>query len=152
LAHLLLDEQPDEAIGLYQQVLQIDALRLGVWEFVAEAYEVKAKASADQTSKDAFLESAIDAYRNELALSPVTPQYTALTGDTANNAHVHWALAEIYEELGDAANQVTELNAYLAATKWHSDTYPWRIKLAQARLAELASGHAVAHKPVQRAK
>lgn len=139
LAHLMLDESPDVAIGLYQQVLQIDPLRLGVNAFIGEAYEVKAAAAADQTSKTSFLKSAIAAYNAELALSPVTASYTALTGDKANNAHVHWSLEEIYLEMGDTANQAIQLQAYLDATQWHSDTFPWRIQLAKTRLAKLQS-------------
>jgi len=152
LAHLIIEDEPDVAIGLYQQVLQIDALRLGVNALIGEAYEVKAKAATDETSKTAFLRSAIAAYQAELALSPVTTTYTALTGDTANNAHVHWSLSEIYADLGDTKNQAAELNLYLAATKWHSDTYAWRIQLAKARLASLAAGHAATHRPVERTK
>jgi hypothetical protein len=138
LATLMKDSNPDVAIGLWQQVLQIDALRLGVNAYIGEAYEIKAAAALDSTSKAAFLQSAIAAYKAELALSPVTASYTALTGDKANNSHVHWSLAGIYAELGDTANQATELQAYLDASQWHSDTYPWRIQLAKARLAKLA--------------
>jgi tetratricopeptide (TPR) repeat protein len=138
LAHLLMEDQPDVAIGLLEEVLQIDALRLGVNAFIGEAYEIQAKKAADEKSKEAFLEKAIGAYEAELVLSPVTPEYTALTGDKANNAHVHWSLAEIYSELGDKANQAHELQAYLDATQWHSDTYAWRVPLAKARLAKLA--------------
>lgn len=152
LAHLVIEEQPDEAINLYQEVLKIDSLRLGVNELIGEAYEVKAKAATDEASKTAFFMSAIAAYQAELALSPVTTQYTALTGDTANNAHVHWSLSEIYADLGDTKNQAAELNLYLAATKWHSDTYAWHIQLAKARLAALGAGHATTHHPVDRAK
>jgi hypothetical protein len=137
LAHLLIDDQPDVAIGLYQEVLQIDALRLGVNAFIGEAWEIKAAKAADEQSKEAFLQNAITAYSAEMALSPVTPGYTALTGDKANNAHVHWSLAGIYAELGDKARQAAELQAYLDATQWHSDTYAWRITLAKTRLAKL---------------
>jgi len=137
LAHLLIEDQPDVAINLYQQVLQIDALRLGVNAFIGEAYEIQAKKAADVKSKDAFFEKAIEAYQAELDLSPVTAQYTALTADKANNAHVHWSLAEIYAELGEKDKQAIELQAYLDATQWHSDTYAWRIQLAKARLAKL---------------
>jgi len=104
---------------------------------LGEAYEIKAKKAADEGSKEAFLEKAIEAFDAELALSPVTEEYTALTGDKANNAHVHWALAEIYAELGNPAKQAEELHLYLDATQWHSDTYAWRIPLAKARLAGL---------------
>jgi hypothetical protein len=151
LAHLVVNDTPDVAIDLYQQVLAIDALRLGVNAFIGEAYEVKAKKATDEASRNSFLQSAISAYQAELALSPVTPAYTALTADKANNAHVHWALAEIYAELGDAANQAAELQSYLDATQWHSDTYAWRIQLAQSRLAKL-SGQTTGHRPVGRAK
>ena len=147
LAHLLVETQPDQAISLYQQVLQIDPLRLGVSEFIGEAYENKAAAATDTTSQKAFLQSAITAYQAELALSPVTATYTALTGDLANNAHVHWSLSEIYSELGDSADQATELQAYLNATQWHSDTYPWRIQLAKSRLAKLKAGGTAAARP-----
>jgi hypothetical protein len=151
LAHLVVNDTPDVAIDLYQQVLAIDALRLGVNAFIGEAYEVKANNAADQASKQSFLQSAIAAYKAELALSPVTPAYTALTGDNANNAHVHWALSEIYAAMGDSANQATELQSYLDATQWHSDTYAWRIQLAQARLAKL-TGQNTGRRPVVRAK
>lgn len=139
LAHLLIEDQPDVSIGLYKEVLQIDALRLGINALVGEAYEIKAQKAADAQSKEAFLESAVQAYEAELALSPVTPQYTALTADKANNAHVHWSLAAIYAETGEKDKQAAELQAYLDATQWHSDTYAWRIQLAKARLAKL--GH-----------
>jgi hypothetical protein len=152
LAHLMLETSPDVAIGLYQQVLQIDALRLGVNAFIGEAYDVKAAGAADAVSQAAFLKSAIAAYQAELTLSPVTAQYTALTADKANNAHVHWALAADYALLGDTVNQAAELQAYLDATQWHSDTYAWHIQLAKARLAKLNAVHDITHKPVDRAK
>jgi tetratricopeptide (TPR) repeat protein len=138
LGNLLMQTNPSQAIALFQQVLQIDALRLGVNEYIGEAYEVEAAAATSPPAQTALLQSAIAAYQAELALSPVTATYTSLTGDTANNAHVHWSLAGIYAELGDTADQITQLQAYLAATQWHSDTYPWRIQLAKARLAKLA--------------
>jgi tetratricopeptide (TPR) repeat protein len=137
LANLIIEDDPDGAIQLFQEVLQIDALRLGVNSFIGEAYEVKAKNAGDAASKDAFLEKALDAYNAELAVSPVTAQYTALTGDKANNAHAHWAMAEIYRELGDTKEEADQLQAYLDATQWHSDTYVWRIQLAKVRLAKL---------------
>jgi hypothetical protein len=83
------------------------------------------------------LQQSVAAYQAELALSPVTPQSIALTGDLANNAHVHWSLAHVYEQLGDLPDQASELNLYLQATQWHSDTYAWRIQLAKTRLANI---------------
>ena len=82
----------------------------------------------------------------------MTAQYTALTGDKANNAHVHWSLARIYGELGDIDSQAAELQAYLDATQWHSDTYAWRIPLAKERLAKLKAALRVLHAPVDQAK
>lgn len=139
LAYLMIESNPNMAISLYQQVLQIDALRLGINSFIGEAYENLAAAAPDQPTKTANLQSAIAAYNAELALSPVTASYTALTGDKNNNAHVHWSLEEIYLEMGDTANQAIQLQAYLDATQWHSDTFPWRIQLAKTRLAKLQS-------------
>lgn len=136
LAHLVIRNTPEVAIGLYEEVLQIDALRLGVHALIGEAWEIQAKKAADEVSRRAFLEKSIEAYQAELALSPVTAEYTALTGDKANNAHVHWPLSEIYAQLGNPVKQAEELQAYLDATQWHSDTYAWRIPLARARLAK----------------
>ena len=82
--------------------------------------------------------SAIAAYQAELALSPVTPQSTALTGDQANNSKVHWELAQVYEALGQNSLAVNELQSYLLATQWHSDVYPWRIALARNQIQTLA--------------
>lgn len=149
LAYLMLETNPDVAIGLYQQVLQIDPLRLGVNGFIGEAYDVKAAAATDAMSQTSSLNSAIAAYQAELALSPVNAQYTALTADKANNAHVHWALAADYAQLGDLPHQADELRAYLDATQWHSDTYAWHIQLAQVRLAKLNS---LLRRPGDRAK
>jgi hypothetical protein len=86
-------------------------------------------------------------------MNPVTPQYTALTGDQANNAHVHWSLADVYQKLGRDADAVAELKLYLLATQWHSDVYPWRIMLAKAKLAKLGNviddSRQSAHQPVK---
>jgi tetratricopeptide (TPR) repeat protein len=135
LAGLLIPTQPQQAIALYQQVLAIDPLRLGVNAAIAGVYVGMAQAATDATQVPGLYQSAITAYQAELALSPVTPLETQLTTDTANNAHVHWALAEIYRTLNQPANEMSELSLYLQATKWHSDTYPWRITLAQNRIA-----------------
>jgi tetratricopeptide (TPR) repeat protein len=135
LAGLLRDTQPQQAIELYQEALAIDPLRLGVNAAIGESYVTAAKLATDATQVPGLYQNAIAAYKAELALSPVTPLETQLTTDTANNAHVHWSLAEIYETIKEPANQATELNLYLQATKWHSDTYPWRISLAQKKLA-----------------
>lgn len=136
LAGLLRASQPQQAIDLYQQVIAIDPLRLGVNSAIAESYTTMAMAATDPAQVSSLYQSAISAYKAELAVSPVTPLETQLTTDTANNAHVHWELAEIYETIQDPADETTELNLYLQATKWHSDTYPWRITLAQKRLAK----------------
>jgi tetratricopeptide (TPR) repeat protein len=126
LANLLKSTDPDAAVKLLNEVLQIDPLRLGVNALLGEVY-------TNMGSSDL----ALQAYKAELALSPVTVLSTTLTGDEANNAHVHWALAGLYGQLGQPGDEVNELDLYLKATKWHSDTYPWRIQLARSRLERL---------------
>ena len=137
LANLIYQDQPDEALHLLQQVMQIDPLRLRVQALIGETYTTMARNSNDPGEQQQLLRQAVAAYQAELALSPVTELSKKLTGDEANNAHVHWALAEVYDKLGQPADEATELGLYLQATKWHSDTYPWRIQLAQRRLQKL---------------
>ncbi len=134
LAGLLREEAPLEAIGFYQEALAIDPLRLGVHAAIAEAYVTMAGQATDASQVPALYQQAITEWKAELALSPVTPLQVQVTGDEANNAHVHWSMAEIYEKLGQPPDQMKELDLYLKATKWHSDTYPWRIKLAQKKM------------------
>ena len=64
--------------------------------YIGDVYVQLAGSAADQLSKIAFLDQAIAAYKAELLLCPVTPATIALTGDKANNEHVHWSLSEIY--------------------------------------------------------
>jgi tetratricopeptide (TPR) repeat protein len=136
LGYLLLRDAPDTAVSLFREVLQIDPQRLEVNALIGEAYSLSAeRASGDERPN--LYGQAIGAYRAELALSPVTEQTIALTGDEANNAHTHWALAGIYEKLEDAADAIAEYELYLKATKWHSDVYPWRIPLAQKKIDKL---------------
>jgi tetratricopeptide (TPR) repeat protein len=137
LGHLIKANQPTVAIDLFQQVLQIDPLRLGVNAYIGDVYVAMAQSAADRPSMVSFYNQAIAAYKAELLLSPVTPATTALSGDKANNEHVHWSLSEVYAALDDTANQAIELQAYLDASQWHSDTYAWHIQLAKARLAKL---------------
>jgi tetratricopeptide (TPR) repeat protein len=141
LAHLLQETNPDQAVSLLKEVTQIDPLRLDVNALIGETYVTKAKQETDPTAQQNDYTQAISFLQAELALSPVTSVVTAQTGDTANNAHVHWDLAEIYETLGNAALEKQELNLYLAATQWHSDTYPWRITLAKQKLTTLQARH-----------
>jgi tetratricopeptide (TPR) repeat protein len=135
LAGLLRVTQPLQAVELYQEVLTIDPLHLGVNAAIGETYITAAQTATDATQVPGLYQNAIAAFKAELALSPVTPLETQLTTDTANNAHVHWDLSEVYLAINDSADEVSELNLYLQATKWHSDTYPWRITLAQKRIA-----------------
>jgi tetratricopeptide (TPR) repeat protein len=137
LANLLKITNPSDAIGLFQQVLQIDPLRLGVNALLGETYAGLADQAADPDLQQAYRASAVASYQAELALSPVTELSKKLTGDEANNAHVHWALADLYQKNGDLATAAGELDLYLKATKWHSDTYPWRIDLARKRIERL---------------
>jgi tetratricopeptide (TPR) repeat protein len=127
LANLLRKDEPKEAIGLMREVLQIDPLRLGVNALLGDTLAGMGQPQAS-----------VAAYQAELALSPVTELSRKVTGDEANNAHVHWSLAGVYRNLGQSADEMRELDLYLKATQWHSDTYPWRIGLARARLEKLA--------------
>ncbi len=136
LGYLLSQTSPQQAISLYKEVLNIDPLRLGVNQMMGDAYQVLATQATTPSAQTTALNSAVMAYQAELALSPVTPISIAKTGDLANNAHTHWALAQVYHALGDA-HEACELQSYLQATQWHSDTYVWRIQLAKNRLAKL---------------
>jgi tetratricopeptide (TPR) repeat protein len=153
LAGLLKESNPLQAISLYQQVQAIDPLRLGVRAAIAETYADMAATETVAANATADYNNAIAQYQAELALSPVTAFSTALTGDLANNAHVHWALAQIYRTIG-SSQEASELNLYLQATQWHSDTYPWRIALAKARLSALGVTPAIkdVHRGVSSAK
>jgi hypothetical protein len=137
LAGLLADQDPTQAISLYTEVLKIDPLRLDVHAHIAEIYEAMAAKASKPTDVQSLLQKAIGEYQAELALSPVTQLETQLTADTANNAHVHWALGTIYGELNQPPDQLRELRFYVCATQWHSDVYPWRTVLASSRIANL---------------
>ena len=108
LAGLLRNSDPQQAIGLYQQVLNIDPLRLGVNGAIGETYKSWAEATSDPVKKQGLYQNAIAAFQAELALSPVTALETQLTTDTANNAHVHWSLAEMYRALNDPMHEANE--------------------------------------------
>lgn len=138
LGFLLRETNPGTAIQLFQEVLKIDPQRLGVNTLIAETYVIEAQqaSAGSQTQQQAYA-NAVSEYQAELALSPVTPQYTALTADTANNSKVHWELAQVYEATGQNTLAVSELNSYLQATQWHSDVYPWRIPLAKSQILTL---------------
>jgi len=138
LGYLLLESDPAEAIRLFEEVLQIDPLRLEINALIGEAYVVEGDHAKEEATKRQFYEKAVEAFKAELALSPVTTQAVQLTGDEANNAQVHWELAEVYEKLEKKAEAKSELDLYLKATKWHSDTYPWRIALAEKKIEELS--------------
>jgi tetratricopeptide (TPR) repeat protein len=148
LAYLLRKSDPDTSIALYKEVLQIDPLRLDVNALLAEVYVIEAESASSPADRQAAYDNAIAAYNAELLLSPVTPASTTLTGDEANNAHVHWGLADIYEKLNRPGDVMQELNLYLKATKWHSDVYPWRILLAQKKIEKLGRDLAMQN-PVQ---
>ena len=137
LANLLRRSDPVQAISLLGEVTMIDPLRLGVNALIGATYAGMADSATTNSDRVRLLNQAIGAYQTELKLSPVTAARQKLTGDDANNAHVHWALAAIYRKLVQMSSEMTELNLYLKATKWHSDTYPWRIQLAQQRIRNL---------------
>src|SRR5260370_29617408 len=148
LAVLLSGAESDQAIALYNQVLAIDPLRLGVHASIAEVYVHEAETALNAGDIPGLYAQAIGEFKAELALSPVKALEVQLTGDEANSAHVHWALAEIYEKLSQPADEMRELDLYLKATKYHSDTYPWRIRLAQKKM-EKAQAVEEAAKPAQ---
>jgi len=110
---------------------------LGVNTLIAETYVIEAQQSTDPTTQQNAYNNAISAYKAELALSPLTPQSTSLTKDTANNSKVHWELAQVYQATGQNSLAVSELQSYLQATQWHSDVYPWRIALAKSQIQTL---------------
>jgi len=139
LGYLLMRTHPKKSIALFRQVLEIDPQRLEANAFIGETYEILADATAAAGEKQRFYRQAIAAYEAELSLSPVTPQTVALTGDEANNAHVHWALAAIHEKLAERDAALSELQLYLKATTWHGDIYPWRIPLARNKIAQLST-------------
>jgi tetratricopeptide (TPR) repeat protein len=139
LAHLIKGTNPTMAISLFQQVLQIDPLRLGINAYIGDVYVTMAQNATNQTTATSLYNQALAAYQAELVLSPVNSKTIALTGDLANNAHVHWSMSEVYAALNDTADEATQLQAYLNATQWHSDTYAWHIQLAKVRLANLQS-------------
>ncbi|MFZ3216505.1 MAG: hypothetical protein WA192_10640 [Candidatus Acidiferrales bacterium] len=138
LGYLLRETEPSTAIGWFQEVLLIDPQRLGINTLIAETYVIEAQQSTDPATQQQAYQNAVTAYQAELALSPVTPQYTALTADQANNSKVHWELAQVYEALGENSLAASELQAYVQATRWHSDVYPWRIALANSEIQSLA--------------
>ena len=139
LGYLEQQSNPTQAISLFQEVLKIDPLKLGVNTLIAETYVVEAQQTTDPTAQQQAYTNAIQAYQAELALSPVTSVTIAFTGDQANNAHVHWALAQIYQTLGQVSSAISELQLYVQATQWHSDVYPWRIQLANNLIKTLQS-------------
>jgi tetratricopeptide (TPR) repeat protein len=139
LGVLLMHSDPTQALSLFQDVLKIDPLRPHVNFLIGQTCALQGDAATVPAQQTAFYEQAIVAYHAELALNPVTVLYTQLTGDQANNAHVHWELAEIYAKLQNTVAQSVELQNYLKATMWHSDTYPWRIQLAQGRLKRMGA-------------
>jgi tetratricopeptide (TPR) repeat protein len=138
LAYLLRQQDPATAIALFQEVLTIDPLRLGVNAMIGETYMIEAGQAPNDADRRQAWQQAVTAFQAELALSPVTPATMALTHDMANNAHVHWNLAQVYENLGRTTDQMKELQAYLQATQWHSDVYPWRIAVARKKLEQMA--------------
>jgi tetratricopeptide (TPR) repeat protein len=137
LGYLQMHDHPEEAVALFREVLQIDPRRLEVNNMIGEAYQILAEKAESAEERERLYRQAMSAYQAELDLSPVTPQTIALTGDQANNAHTHWALAGIHEKLEDSQSAVAEYDLYLKATQWHSDVYPWRIQLARKKIEQL---------------
>lgn len=140
LGYLLRNTNPSQAIELFGEVLQIDPQKLGANTLIAETYVIEAQQTTDPVAQQQAYASAVTAYQAELALSPVN---TALTADTANNSKVHWELAQVCQAAAQACqtagtSALNELQQYVAATKWHSDVYPWRIALANSQIQAMA--------------
>ena len=142
LGNLVMTSDPNTALQMFNEVLTIDPLRLGVNAMIGQTYTGLGASASNAGDREEFYRDAVAAYQAEIALSPVTALSLKLTGDEANNAHVHWALADLYNKLGESKNEITELDLYLKATKWHSDTYPWRIQIAQGRMQKLTTAAA----------
>jgi hypothetical protein len=139
LGYLLRSTNPSQAIELFGEVLQIDPQKLGVNTLIAETYVIEAQQTTDPVAQQQAYASSVTYYEAELALSPVTGLSTALTDDTANNSKVHWELAQVCQAAAQACqtagtSALNELQLYVAATKWHSDVYPWRIALATSQI------------------
>ncbi len=142
LGYLLRNTNPSQAIELFGEVLQIDPQKLGANTLIAETYVIEAQQTTDPVAQQQAYASAVTAYQAELALSPVN---TALTADAANNSKVHWELAQVCQAAQGAqacqtagTSAMNELQLYVAATKWHSDVYPWRIALANSQIQAMA--------------
>jgi hypothetical protein len=140
LGYLLRNTNPSQAIELFGEVLQIDPQKLGANTLIAETYVIEAQQTTDPLAQQQAYASAVTAYQAELALSLVN---TALTADTANNSKVHWELAQVCQAAAQACqtagtSALNELQQYVAATKWHSDVYPWRIALANSQIQAMA--------------
>jgi tetratricopeptide (TPR) repeat protein len=133
---LLLHDDPEESIRLFKQVLDIDPMRLEVNLLIAEAYVVEAEEAADEAAKKTAYQEAIEALDAELAMTPKVAD-AGLSPDEANNSHVHWLRAEIYEALEMYPEAIEALRSYLAASRWHSDVLPWRIPLAEKKIVKL---------------
>ncbi len=99
---------------------------------IAETYVIEAQQATDPPTQQQAYANAITAYQAELALSPVTPQSTALTARhkrTIRKCTGSWRRST--QATGQNSLAKNELQSYLQATQWHSDVYPWRIALAR---------------------
>ena len=139
LGYLLIHDEPEESIGLFREVLEIDPLRLDVHFLIAEAFEFLAEETADKQERTELYLKANEELRAELALTPPVND-PKLSPDEANNAHTHWLLAEIHEKLDEYDEAIEAFENYLKATRWHSDVFPWRVQLAEKKIEELRDG------------
>lgn len=136
LAYLIHKDEPEEAIRLFEEVLDIDPLRPDVNLLIAETWEVIAKkAEGDEAKVEQAYRKAIDHLRREVALFP--PPDPSIAPDRASHPLAHWLLAHLHEVLEEHSQAIEEYELYLEATKWRSDTLPWRIPLARKKVEEL---------------
>ncbi len=136
LAYLIIHDDPEESIRLFNEVLDIDPMRLDVNLLIGEAWEVIGERDHyDPVLREQAYRNAIAAFNAELALTPIPDP--SISPDEATDSLVHWLLAHLYEELEEYPEALENFESYLKATKWHSDVLPWRIPLAEKKVEEL---------------
>ena len=138
LAYLIHKDHPEEAIDIFNEVLEIDPMRLDINLLLGETWEVLGKdrdKAGDHDGAVAAYREAIAAFNAELALTP-TPD-SSISADEATDALVHWLLAHLHDELEEYPEALDNYEDYLKATKWHSDVLPWRIPLAEKKVVEI---------------
>src|SRR5215467_2648075 len=68
LGYLMQQTDPVQAISLFQEVVKIDPLKLGINSLIGETYVIEAQQTTDPTAQQQAYASAIQAFQAELAL------------------------------------------------------------------------------------